>query len=241
MGQLMSLDLKGCSLQQAALKSKSVRHLNASHSDFDDAIADRMAIPCLMELNLGYCTKIHDEALSRLINRSVHLRLLDVQFCSQLSTLTFMAPELRVLLINDCKKLMDSALQKICADCAMLSELQARATQISDATLRVLGKYERVQVINLSRCPQVTDAGLKAMMQTSPYLRDLDVSFNTSLGSSETVHLLEAYCHSLKVLKIFGCAEIPAASVHTLKTRNPNLDIACATSSLDWAMFTAIS
>jgi hypothetical protein len=265
MGQLLSLDLKGtqicwssdastvtrsnlclynlqgCTLVQAQLRSGSIRHLNASHSDFSDDIANTMSIPYLTELNLSYCSHIHDDALSGLINRSPQLRVLDVQFCFHLSKVAFCAPELRVLLINDCKRLLDSALRAICSSCSMLSEIQARATQITDDTLRIICQYERIQVLNLSRCQFVTDAGLRMLMQNCPYLRDLDVSFNVSLGSAETVQMIEAFCHRLRVLKIFGCTEISPVSVHTLRTKNPDLDVSCATSSLDWAMFTAIS
>uniref|UniRef100_A0A915Q137 F-box domain-containing protein n=1 Tax=Setaria digitata TaxID=48799 RepID=A0A915Q137_9BILA len=142
----------------------------------DDTVAD-LAAGCskLEYLCLSSCTQVTDRALISLANGCHRLKDLELSGCSLLTdhgfgVLAKNCHELERMDLEDCSLLTDITLDNFSKGCPCLLNLSlSHCELITDAGLRQLclnyHLKDRIQVLELDNCPQITDISLDYMRQ----------------------------------------------------------------------------
>ncbi|EJD73939.1 hypothetical protein LOAG_18676 [Loa loa] len=142
----------------------------------DDTVANLAAgCPKLEYLCLSSCTQITDRALISLANGCHRLKDLELSGCSLLTDHGFgilakNCHELERMDLEDCSLLTDITLDNFSKGCPCLLNLSlSHCELITDAGLRQLclnyHLKDRIQVLELDNCPQITDISLDYMRQ----------------------------------------------------------------------------
>jgi len=207
---LAVLDARGCPGIHRSLagtisnvKPLQIVHLNLSHGDnVSDVTLANLYCPDLQHLVLASCKQLENDAVSNLVARAPRLRLLDLQLCNKLIAPRISSPTLCTILLNDCKNMCVASINYIGQHCPELREVHLRDTQTTDETLCLLARNcVHLQVVNVSRCPAVSDAGIIELANCCSYLRDVDLSWNTSLTDRSLLVLAQCTVYLFKLCR----------------------------------------
>uniref|UniRef100_A0A0K0CV49 F-box domain-containing protein n=1 Tax=Angiostrongylus cantonensis TaxID=6313 RepID=A0A0K0CV49_ANGCA len=172
-GFLKKLSLKGCeNIQDSALRSFTAKCANIEHLSLykckrvTDATCENLGRHChkLVHLNLENCTAITDRALR-------HIRDVELSGCSLLTDAGFIqlarhCKGLARMDLEDCSLITDATIHSLSTNCNGLSELSlSHCELITDESIHCLctNNKDKLQVLELDNCPQITDSALSHM------------------------------------------------------------------------------
>ncbi|VDM96462.1 unnamed protein product [Thelazia callipaeda] len=174
----------------------------------DETVADLAAGCAQLEyLCLSSCSQITDQALISLANGCHRLKDLELAGCSLLTDQGFgilakNCHELERMDLEDCSLLTDNTLDNFSKGCPCLLNLSlSHCELITDGGLRQLclnhHLKERIQVLELDNCPQITDISLDYMRQV----------------------------RSLQRVDLYDCQNITKDAIKRFKNLNPDVEV----------------
>jgi len=235
--QMTALELKGCGvLSQADIDCPQLHSLDASFCSLlnDDCLAAATAAcPSIELLVLMSCTSIGPEGLLAL-RRLSNLTLLDLSytFLTNLQPIIDSCPQLKVLKLQACKYLENSALIPLHRGRALpkLCELDLSYGTLSQSAIEEL----------LAWCPHLTHLSLNGCVN----MHDLDWRFQAGNSYSDSephrkqtksdlrddqIHVKGSPTRSLQHLNCVGCANVKRvvipASAHCMSLSSLNLSL----------------
>ena len=221
----------------------------------DDAVvALAQRCPRLRSLSLYWNVRVTDAAVRALVAQGLELDTLNLSGCKGLfqPPLSALSPSLTSLDLTRCLGLTDATLQSL-GGCAKLRSLRlysnsqhggpalAKAlaplhlleevdlcglSKLEDAHLGAL-QPSRLRWLNLTWCPQLTDASLVPLLLRAPTLEWLSLHGNTHVTDA-VIHALQRACSAtLHTLDVKGCTAMEQASrtPQALKARLPRLQV----------------
>ncbi|KAJ3416933.1 Dynein regulatory complex subunit 6 [Chytridiales sp. JEL 0842] len=248
--------------------------------------------PYLQTVNVSKCSSFGDKALVQLVRACPRLKVLDVSYCNDVTSLSLyklqQCKDLESLILtgtgaltrasnsssvslsdailaiaDNCKSLRtfvasrspfitDTMLQFIGSFCHALENLDLQmCAYISDAALAsiALGSSSgKLKSVNFSKCPGITDKGVKPLIQNAKnlekvhfsntgissislaafqahnpvYLQELAVSNCQKISTAAVVELVKG-AKNLRVVNIDGCNDVDPGVVRALRTKFPKL------------------
>ncbi|EQC27731.1 hypothetical protein SDRG_14482 [Saprolegnia diclina VS20] len=142
-----------------------------------------------------------------------HLRVLDLSFCMQLSSeglryIRDRCKHLVTLFLTGCVCVNDDAIIALLRACPRLSRLGlGYCRDVTDAVLFAIADTLWVQVLSLTRCGKITDAGVTALATQCNGLAALTVASCKRLTDASMAALLE-HCPKLLELDVAYCPHI---------------------------------
>jgi hypothetical protein len=64
-----------------------------------------------------------------------------------------------------------------------------RDTRVTDETIGIFAENGQLERVNISRCPRLTNEGIRALVQRCTYLHEIDVSWLSLLTEVAVAHL----------------------------------------------------
>ncbi|BHF73098.1 Dynein regulatory complex subunit 6 [Sparganum proliferum] len=172
-------------------------------------ISESAFIGKLAELYLSHCSQITDFGVCNIPKRARNLVYLGVNGCTKLSDISLSTLRLcpKLTWINFAGTQCSDATATTVASLQFLSSVNfSDCLKLSDSSLRkLISTSDRFEVINLSRCQNIKDAGVQALIT----------------GSS--IAAIGASCSRLCELDVSGCPQILASSFKALQKGCPNL------------------
>lgn len=93
--------------------------------------------------------------------------------------------------------------------------LASLADGINDGSILPLAACTRVERLTLTNCRQITDHGLKALIENSSSLLAIDISNDRNI-TEESINAMAEHCKRLQGLNISGCEQISNESMINL-------------------------
>lgn len=200
------------------MKSRGARlktlWLRRCHNVSDATVKELFAsLPrALEDLSLGDCDEVTDDAMEFLVSVPSYYGTKRVSTYTALSKLD----------ISGCSRLTALSFAWIAAALPLLTHLSvARCASMSDKSVRSLSSLERLQVLDVSCCPRISDVGMAAFFkpetassagvntQRRP-LQTLVFKHCDSIGEKTVDALADTCCGSLSSLDLRFIASIPA-------------------------------
>ena len=237
---------------RSALTEACVAATQAVGDDAVVALAQRC--PRLRSLSLYWNVRVTDAAVRALVAQGLELDTLNLSGCKGLvrPPLSALSLSLTSLDLTRCLGLTDATLQSL-GGCAKLRSLRlysnsqhggpalAKAlaplhlleevdlcglSKLEDAHLGAL-QPSRLRWLNLTWCPQLTDASLVPLLLRAPTLEWLSLHGNTHVTDA-VIHALQSACSAtLHTLDVKGCTAMEQATraPQALKARLPRLHV----------------
>ncbi len=151
-------------------------------------------LPRIRKLNLRSCRQISDAGLGHVAGAT------DPAFANR---------RLEELVLQDCQKLTDEALRHIAAGLPRLRTLNLSfCISVTDTGLKSVGRLRALETLSLRSCDNVSDIGVGFLCEDGgcgDSLRDLDVSFCPNVSDAGMKHV-SAGMRGLRALSMTTCA-----------------------------------
>lgn len=210
----------------------SVREINAAfcNSIGNSAIQSLPALPALRILNLDGCQKIDDDGLIELASRCQGLRVLSLYWNVKVTDhglcRLFRAQQgsdLRDVNLSGCKYLTDKTIQRLVERAPLLDVLDlTRCPAVSDAGMTLVCEcLDRLRVLRLYAMSQLSPtafAGLHKLV----CLEELDLC-GCCVEDDAIVRLMDAQPSRLQILNLTWCVAITDAVVQAMARSCPRL------------------
>lgn len=204
--------------------SPGIRDLDLSNIKITDVSLRNLVAKCtnLQTLRLKRCLHISDKGVNTVLSSGQPLVLLDVSDISYLSGQCFKSLQddldtLRILVLTDCYKLLDTgfvnmmnhsrnleelyinnckcltsvAFTSMCQNCRSLRVLHASGIKAETHSLQTLGNLTALEDLNLSLCQMATDIVLLSLSEGCKKLRILDISGCHTVTDTGVMSLLK--------------------------------------------------
>jgi F-box/leucine-rich repeat protein 14 len=195
LGHLSELCLKG-----TTIKNHSLAHIGRLRN--------------LRVLNLAGCKDLTDSALHQLVELR-ELRLLDLSECDRLSDSTASAlaalPALADLRLSGCQAMRKVSTFKQLFQLPKLTSIDVSYCRITDAA--VMHLPQRLERLNLSNCPRLTEASAQFLTQTLVNLQCLGLRGPTLTLSLKNLSNLKG----IQQLDLSGCAAVSDDTISCLR------------------------
>ncbi|KAG0174508.1 hypothetical protein DFQ28_002965 [Apophysomyces sp. BC1034] len=112
-------------------------------------------------------------ALCTLAQKAKYIKRLDIGFCK---FAVGQLPSLQYLSTNGCRKINDTVVEHITANCPQLRGLDLSASVSTDKALYSIGNHcQHLATLDISQCEQVSEAGLLFLRKKCSRLRSVNV------------------------------------------------------------------
>ncbi|CAB4012185.1 F-box LRR-repeat 13-like, partial [Paramuricea clavata] len=208
-------------VKSIAAGCSSLLYLNLSRCKISDATLRSLARNCvnLQYLSLSGCAGFSDKGLSYIAHGkgARKLSFLDLSGCDQVTEHGFMTISIgflsiSTLILNDLPSLRDDHLKMLTDKCNSVKTISIlNSPLISDAGMKYLTKFRRLQKIQIEANNRITDSAVKAIAKSCPELRHVFIADCPRLTDLSLKAL--ASCKYLIVLNIADCVRIQDAGV----------------------------
>ena len=124
------------------------------------------------------------------------------------ASFSILSPQLTVLDLSWCEDLTDSGMSIIANRCPSLQHLSLRQCSASTLTLDALAaNCHHISCLNIAGVDGLTDVSLGSMAENMPLLKEIDVSWNSSLSDVGVIVLLQC-CTKLNKAVLCGLKRI---------------------------------
>lgn len=127
---------------------------------------------------------------------------------------------LNAISLGDCPQITDRGVEYIATNCKLLRHCEFFQTNITDSTLWILAKYcTNLHYIDLSKCPKITDYGVKELVTHATHLRYINLSWNPKIKDLAFQAILR-HCTTIVRIKLDGTSitRIPASIIKRKQT-----------------------
>lgn len=120
----------------------------------------------------------------------------------------FINEQTRILELNECLKLTNLGLEKICV-CKNLIKLDLNSNNAprllihADSLLKISSTCRQLKVVLLRRCVNIDDTCIEIIAKNCPQLTSLNVG-NCPLITDKATESLGKYCNNLKSINLSG-------------------------------------
>jgi len=193
----------------------------------------------LQELKLRECRNLTDQGIEFLAKGAKSLTVLDISWCPlitdrTLEALAEHAKTITSLNLSSCRELTDSGVQRLIPELKLQFLVLRGCVKLTDGTLFEIADSGRwtIQSLDLSRCEQITDTGIKAIAEFCQVLRKLDIT-SCRLISELAVGYLALDLPTLEVLVVDKIFDDHLASLSEKFPKLRELDISNIKSTAD--------
>ncbi|KAK6059596.1 leucine Rich repeat-containing domain protein [Cooperia oncophora] len=221
---LTTLIMKGCEglTEQVFANSidnmKNLEVINLLSCFVNDETVAHIArgSPHLQYLCLSNCTQITDRSLISLSQGCRMLTDIELSGCSLLSDAGFIqlarhCKNLARMDLEDCSLITDATIHSLSTNCSNLSELSlSHCELITDESIHCLctNNKEKLQVLELDNCPQITDSALSHMRHAKA-LKRIDL-YDCQNVSKEAIQRFKHHRPHVEIHAYFAPATPPA-------------------------------
>lgn len=199
-GDIETLDLCGStcfddrnsSLCLGDINVCKLKTLNLSETDVNDYLVKKVVMKAknLKHLNIAKCQRVTNDALETVANNCTELRtlIINVDVVSHfegqcditgpgIERIAENCHHLKVLKMNQCPEVGDSAVAAVVKECHELVELEiAGCLSLQDATVvSLVRNCSKIQKLNLGGCPQLTGKSVSAVLEHCKHLQYLNI------------------------------------------------------------------
>lgn len=191
---LENLSLEGCRIDRNSIhtflyQNPKLVHLNVSGLTTVDNSTMRIvaqACPRLEVLNVSWCNKVSTRGLRRILDSCLELRDLRASEVSGFDNVEFMVElfksnNLERLIMANCESLSDESLQAL---------LEGNSDEIDYLTGRRTVPPRKLRHLDISKCRNITDDGLMAMVGNVPFMEGLQLAKCRNLTDSSLIALV---------------------------------------------------
>ncbi|VDM61287.1 unnamed protein product [Angiostrongylus costaricensis] len=202
--KLVHLNLENCT----AITDRALRHIRSDKPTIanDETVAHiAHGSPHLQYLCLSNCTQITDRSLISLSQGCKMLTDVELSGCSLLTDAGFIqlarhCKGLARMDLEDCSLITDATIHSLSTNCNGLSELSlSHCELITDESIHCLctNNKDKLQVLELDNCPQITDSALSHMR----------------------------HAKALKRIDLYDCQNISKEAIQRFKHHRPHVEI----------------
>jgi F-box and leucine-rich repeat protein 2/20 len=191
---LENLVIEGCKIERSSihfflLRNPKLLHINMrGMQNINNATMKIIATHCpqLEVLNIDWCSQIDSRGLKKVVQSCPNLRDLRASDVRGFDDLDFMQElfernTLERLLLQHCDSLTDEALEVL---------VHGTEPERDVLTERPLVPPRRLRHLDLKRCRNITDRGIKALAYNVPFLEGLRLCQDTALTDDSMIALL---------------------------------------------------
>jgi len=202
---------------------ESYRIIDASWPN-DETCGILAAHPGLRRLDLRWTSSVTNAGLKTLLDGNRHLTELRISnnWVNDV-TMDILAsyPSLRNIDLFHCQNMTNAGLKILLEGNRRLEQLDLHETDwVDDETMGLLAAHPALRHVNLSQCPNITNAGLKTLFERNQQMT-LDLQHNTWVND-DTMGLLAARS-GLRNMDLRDCPNITNAGLKILLEGNPQL------------------
>ncbi|KAL8545519.1 hypothetical protein ACS0TY_005609 [Phlomoides rotata] len=184
---------------------------------------------CLAEIGLGKC-RATDTGIMQLVSGCVHLKILDLTCCSDLTDSAILAiasscKSLLCLKLECCNLLTERSLDYLGSHCCFLEEIDLTdCSGINDIGLKYLSKCSELLSLKLGLCANISDKGLYYIASNCLKIRELDLYRCAGIGD-DGLGALSRGCKRLKKLILSYCDGVSDRGIECLSSLDELSDL----------------
>lgn len=120
--------------------------------------------------------------------------------------------------LDDCKQLTDETCKSLAANCPKLAHLNIASCDVTDKSLEAIGAgCKNLKHINISNCNKIRPAGIESLAQNCTNIVSfISIACGEPTINDDSLRLLSAHCHKLKMINLNGCSAITDVGVKHL-------------------------
>lgn len=193
----------------------------------------------LQELKVRDCRNLTDQGIEFLAKRAKKLTVLDISWCPLITDLGLLAlaehaKTITSLNLSSCREVTDVGVQRLVPELKLQFLVLRGCVKLTDGTLFEIADSGRwtIQSLDLSRCEEITDTGIKALAEYCQALTKLDITSCQFLSGLSIRHLARL----LPTLEVLALDKIWLDDLAALQKKFPKLrelDISSINSTAD--------
>ncbi|EGN93025.1 hypothetical protein SERLA73DRAFT_116413 [Serpula lacrymans var. lacrymans S7.3] len=194
---------------EAAPDGKPLPHRPVTWLDALPPLFLRHTAENLRVLDLGYCTKITDEAIEGIVLHAPKIQTLVLSGCSKLTdraveSICKLGKHLDILVLAHAQHVTDTAIVKLARACLKLRSIDlAFCRHLTDMSVFELGTLPNIQRLSLVRVHKLTDNAVYFLAEHTPNLERLHLSYCDRI-SLDSAHRLMRNLQNLQHLTATG-------------------------------------